>query len=54
MIPWIVDLKDEDSLLIQVLKHQLLSSKDFSKKQEGQFLKLIDALMQVFSVQATR
>ena len=49
VIPWLVGLgyNDEGKLLIQVLKHQLESSHVFSKKQEGQFLKLIEALMQV-------
>jgi predicted SprT family Zn-dependent metalloprotease len=49
MIPWLVWLgrEEDESLIIQVVKHEIMSSHVFSKKQEGQFLKLIEALMQV-------
>ena len=48
-IPWLVRLgrKDDDNLIIQILKLHVMCSHNLSKKQEGQFLKLIEALMQV-------
>ena len=57
-IPWLVRLgrKDDENLIIQILKLQVMCSHDLSKKQEGQFLKLIEALMQVilFSLGGSR
>ena len=48
-IPWLVRLarKDDEKLIIEILKLQAMFSRDLTKKQEGQFLKLIEALMQV-------
>ena len=57
-IPWLVRLgrKDADNIIIQILKLQVMCSHNLSKKQEGQFLKLIEALMQVIlsSLDGTR
>lgn len=48
-IPWLVRLarKDDEKLIIEILKLQAKFSRDLTKKQEGQFLKLIEAMMQV-------